>query len=835
MWKMGNSPGTTGIAKFLRGEAGRTTGARLLLWTVVLAWLAWISSPFLLLGRLGYVRSFELGDAVYPQVAYIVRMLQAGHFSLWLPAQGSGTDLLGNFNSPYLNVILYVLWPTWLAHSLIITIVIVASAFSTAFLLRRSFNCSMPIACAGGFLYGSWFLVTFGGLVLAYAAGLAFALAPLILDRLLHARALTLRDAVLSVLLGVVFAIGGHYTWSVFILAVDFICVAALAPHRLLRWGPHLGIITITTAILHLPVILANLQTASLSARTFEIYYRWNALFPVIQNYSENPSFSPYGELVFACALCTVVAMLMSSRRAGILRLAWPALAFALLFFLLPALDALVLYILSLLRVAGFSLDPNGDFGGPFDCRLRMSRAFVASVAAALAGDLFWREVLSGNLAGLRDGIVCRRRGDSANGTARQAAAAREGRRLGEPWSSTSNKMNRVRLRQVSAAALVAAVACGAIGEALHVFGSTATTLQSMRRMAVDGLNFSAYYRHPQLLELASRNPDVETYRVATVLLNGPDVTGEGPCCETREASFSGGFQTAYGFEIADAYMSNLTRRSVDFWDLIIAGVPGFPRADFNRVVQERFLLPQHAFTQKLYLFQPIGTGQVSADGCIRPQNPVEFAANYNLDMLSLDNVKFIISAFPLKDRRLTLLESKLREELGALQCATKATRLAAFRADGLAGRPLFIYRNEQVIPRVFAPQAVEIVDDERMVYRAMVGRSAAELKRTALVVREDLPASLADPVGDLQVSIGKISVLRGDHLQIETSSGTAGILIVSDSYSPFWQAEAGGKALPVFPAYHTFIGIAVPSGRQMIDLRYRPPYAKYLGYGSGR
>jgi hypothetical protein len=28
-----------------------------------------------------------------------VEMLRAGQFSLWLPSQGSGTDLLDNFNS----------------------------------------------------------------------------------------------------------------------------------------------------------------------------------------------------------------------------------------------------------------------------------------------------------------------------------------------------------------------------------------------------------------------------------------------------------------------------------------------------------------------------------------------------------------------------------------------------------------------------------------------------------------------------------------------------------------------------------------------------------------
>ena len=44
----------------------------------------------------------------------------------------------------------------------------------------------------------------------------------------------------------------------------------------------------------------------------------------------------------------------------------------------------------------------------------------------------------------------------------------------------------------------------------------------------------------------------------------------------------------------------------------------------------------------------------------------------------------------------------------------------------------------------------------------------------------------------------------------------------------------SAGAALPVFPAYHTFIGIWIGAGDHVIDLRYRPPYARWLGYSRG-
>ena len=822
--------------RFLSGETGKTRRERILIGIVGVGWLTWISSPFLLLGRLGYVRGFEFGDAIYPQLAYIARMLRAGHFSLWLPAQAGGTDLLGNLNTPYLNILLFVLLPPWLAHSLIFTIVVGVGGLSTYLLLRRSFNCSVLLACAGGFFYGSWFQITFGGLVLAYAGGVAYALAPLLLDRLLRARRLTLKTMTLSVVLGLAFAVGGHFTWSVFIAGTVFIFAMLLAPRRLLRWLPHFGIVTFITALCQLPLFLANVQTVSVSARKLETYYRSNKPLALIQHYfTENPSFSPYDELVFACALLAGLAVILSNRRWRALKRAWPALASALLFFLLPVIDVAVLYALSVLHVGGFSLDASGGFGGPFDSRLRHSHAFVASVSAALSAELFWREVLSSAVDGLRGvewrGIV-RLHGIDPNGTTtRTGSVVTECRRWLDEFGLPAmlRKIRFVHLRRIGEIVLVIVVLCGALGEALHLFDLTRENILSMRRMAVNGMNFSAYYRHPQLLELAVRNPDVETFRVATVQLVGLETLGGD---EPREASLYAGFQGTYGFEIADAYMSNLTGRSVNFWDLAITGHPAFPRAGFDEAYRQRFLFPFHAFLQKLYLFQPIGTGQVGTDGCIRQTTPIEFAASYNLDMLSLDNVKFIVSGFPLRDRRLTLLESGLRDELGALQCAPEAIRLEAFRTRGLVGRPLFIYRNDEVAPRVFAPQALEIAADESAVYGALTSRSIAELRRVALVAKMDLPANLAHAGGDLQVNIEKVTVLRGDHLQIETSSDAGGILIVSNSYSPYWHAEADGQPLPLFPAYHTFIGISVPPGRHAIDLLYRPPYARLLGYG---
>jgi hypothetical protein len=200
--------------------------------------------------------------------------------------------------------------------------------------------------------------------------------------------------------------------------------------------------------------------------------------------------------------------------------------------------------------------------------------------------------------------------------------------------------------------------------------------------------------------------------------------------------------------------------------------------------------------------------------------------------MLSLSNVAFIVSAVPLQDPRLTLLDSPTRDELRALQCRPLPIRRQAFRQRGLTGRPLYIYRNRDVVPRVFAPRSIEIVADEAAMLGALTRRSSQQLAASALVVQSEVPPPVAAAPNNLEIEIKRVETVRGDHLKITTHSEAGGLVIVSNSFSPYWRATAENAELAVFPAYHTFIGIWVPPGNHVIDLRYRPPYARWLGYG---
>ncbi|MFN4243886.1 MAG: YfhO family protein [Tepidisphaerales bacterium] len=73
----------------------------------------------------------------------------------------------------------------------------------------------------------------------------------------------------------------------------------------------------------------------------------------------------------------------------------------------------------------------------------------------------------------------------------------------------------------------------------------------------------------------------------------------------------------------------------------------------------------------------------------------------------------------------------------------------------------------------------------------------------------------------------GDVTVLEhsGDVLRLQVDAPRLSILLVTDSYASGWQAvrEDTGSVYPVFPANFALQGVAVPPGRYVLKLEYRP------------
>jgi hypothetical protein len=320
--------------------------------------------------------------------------------------------------------------------------------------------------------------------------------------------------------------------------------------------------------------------------------------------------------------------------------------------------------------------------------------------------------------------------------------------------------------------------------------------------------NFATMYRHPDLLKLAAANKDAPPFRVATPFI----ISDTGYMVPT--------FAWAYGFETVDGYVSMYPKRYKEYWLRVLAAQQGNER-------HREFL----GSNSMIYLYgNPTDRGPVCADGgntC-----PVEFENDYDLELLSLANVRYFISARRLKSPHLSLLPSATREALIKQQDLRLRQRLTIKLAGGYVGSPLYIYENKMMLPRYFLTEDVKLFAAKDELLLALSEANVTDLRRTAFIRRDDAEkANLADVLAKPQAAgIGPVTVKIVYHerdeiiLQIETDHPH--VLVAANSYSPFWKADLDGRALTVFPVYNAFQGVLVPKGSYRIRLRYAPPYS---------
>lgn len=193
----------------------------------------------------------------------------------------------------------------------------------------------------------------------------------------------------------------------------------------------------------------------------------------------------------------------------------------------------------------------------------------------------------------------------------------------------------------------------------------------------------------------------------------------------------------------------------------------------------------------------------------------------YYLNMLSLANVGYFISRDRLTDQSL----EPVSEALKPWSALTVREKVAVNLKANFRGREhLYIYRNRDVMPRVFSVERIRVFDTGKQVLDAVSRASVAELGRFVHAERSTLPQGLDG--ARFELSSFRFERRSGDAIRLERESGEAALVVVSNAYSPYWACRADDVVVPLFPAYHAFWGIVVPSGAKRVDCRYEPPTA---------
>jgi hypothetical protein len=255
---------------------------------------------------------------------------------------------------------------------------------------------------------------------------------------------------------------------------------------------------------------------------------------------------------------------------------------------------------------------------------------------------------------------------------------------------------------------------------------------------------------------------------------------------------------TVYGFDTIDGYIVIYPRRFKKFWSKVIE-----PIKEKNADGERRF----QAFV-------------LAGGGAVMPMTKdllkdtditIELGKNFRLNLLSLANTKYFFSHWKLDGDGLKLIHEREK---------SSSTWVSRHFKTG----SLYIYENLNVLPRIFVAGSALSFPTEEEVLDAMTKTNAADLQKTVYLEEKFLRGNT-----NLQINFHNINstTYHPDRLRIELSLKGTGILVVTNSFHPFWTAKVNGVATEILPVYQTFMGILLSSQGEdvTVELEYQPPY----------
>ena len=274
-----------------------------------------------------------------------------------------------------------------------------------------------------------------------------------------------------------------------------------------------------------------------------------------------------------------------------------------------------------------------------------------------------------------------------------------------------------------------------------------------------------------------------------------------------RVASFQmyDSYVNAYGLESPGGQVDMYSKRYGEFWNKIV-------EPSINDDLVRKDYLVSGSTLEFGHIFSKID--KVSERF---------FGGSFRLNLLSLANVGYILSRDQLLDPELKLINKDAPETpWSALSVREK---IMASAADNFRGRThLYVYENMAVLPRYFLAGQLQVLNNRAAVLDALSERSASALRKTAFVARDDWPKAATPQLYSTSGQI-KLEKYGADEIAFSTQLAGPGLLVVTNSFSPFWTCRINGIWAKIFPIDATFWGVELPKGAKSVTFSYEPPY----------
>lgn len=311
------------------------------------------------------------------------------------------------------------------------------------------------------------------------------------------------------------------------------------------------------------------------------------------------------------------------------------------------------------------------------------------------------------------------------------------------------------------------------------------------------GENWHRLYDNPELKAL-KRKIAYNPVPVRTVTVGAKDST----------MVWQPAFNLAYGLETVDGFKMIYSGRFHEFWRLVVAPAYKASKNNLTRGFMDRY-------GSRMFLFPP-------------EKDPEILPAAYNHVLLSLANVGYFIADKPVDDPRLELLPRVYtREMIEQWERKPIVKKIAGLLQDDYLGEPLYIYRNRDVFPRIFAVDKVRFFANDMDLLDALGDASISELRSTVFLVDKGMVELGQQSVAGVdEVDVLSYSLER---IRVRSQSKKGHWLVLTNTYSPFWKCRINGEEYPLVAAYHAFMAVHVPRGVNEVEFVYSPPYTSWI------
>jgi hypothetical protein len=213
----------------------------------------------------------------------------------------------------------------------------------------------------------------------------------------------------------------------------------------------------------------------------------------------------------------------------------------------------------------------------------------------------------------------------------------------------------------------------------------------------------------------------------------------------------------------------------------------------------------------------------------------------FNMNLLSLMNVAYVLSYYPLSSKYLaevhvparplermswdyaTGRESRMRDNTVGWPSVAKGLMSAIGGPLGAADH-VYAYRNVCVLARAFSVERLERHGSDSDVLKTLTKASPVDLMRTAHMLSKDAP-----PLADKLVPASlRLSRYRAGEIALDAMSSGAALIVVANTWIPGWKVYVNGRDAPLLRVNHTQIGVHLPvPGTFQVRLAYEPPYRR--------